>query len=223
MAAPSQQPSRPPVTLAPTTHLDPGAYIRGTHAITIGEHALILPRAQLIASRGPLVIGDKCVISTKCIIGGPVIGFSSADTGGSGKGSTPVLEQGVDAEDEDPLKTVIGASVYVHPGAHVHAGATIEEGVLIESGVIVLAGTTVGAHSKICAGIAIDRDVEPWTVVQSNGEMQRHKRKAAKYAGDLDDPAKRLERLRLEGMDIEREGTVMALRSAQRASLAKKK
>jgi acetyltransferase-like isoleucine patch superfamily enzyme len=223
MAAPSQQPSRPPLTLAPTTHLDPGAYIRGTHAITIGEHALILPRAQLVATRGPLIIGDKCVISTKCIVGGPVVASSSTEASGSGKRSTPHLDQGTETDDEDPVKTVIGANVYVHPGVHVHAGATVEDGVLVESGVTIVTGVTIGGHSKLCAGITVDRDIEPWTVVQGNGELQRRKMKAGRTASDLDNPAELLERLRVKAMDTEREGTVMALRSAQRANLAKKK
>src|SRR4051812_29663780 len=64
--------SKPPVTLPPSTHLDSGAYVRGTHAITLGEHNLIHARAQLVAIHGPLLISDRCIISEKCVVGGPV-------------------------------------------------------------------------------------------------------------------------------------------------------
>ncbi|KIW24269.1 uncharacterized protein PV07_09996 [Cladophialophora immunda] len=220
--------SRPPVTLGQTTHLDPGAYVRGTHAITVGEHDLVHPRAQLVAVHGPLSIGDKCIISEKCIIGGPV-GISGGPTSdpASKTGSnqpSPLIHQGgaddVDDEERDPLKTVINDSVYIHPSSQVHAGATIKEGVLIESHVTVLANVKVGAHAKICAGVTVDRDVADWTVIYGNGDMKRRR----KTRSAEEDQTELVEMLRLKAMDKEREGTVTLLRAATRmASLAKKK
>ncbi|KIX95819.1 uncharacterized protein Z520_08527 [Fonsecaea multimorphosa CBS 102226] len=226
--------SRPPVTLGQTTHLDPGAYVRGTHAITVGEYDLVHPRAQLVAVHGPLSIGDRCIISEKCIIGGPVRSTSgmssdpaSKTPSAPGSGSnqpSPLINQGgaddADDEERDPMKTVIHDFVYVHPSSHVQAGATIREGVLIESNVTVLANVTVGAHAKICAGVTVDRNVEDWTVVYGNGNMKRpRKRRSAE-----EDQTELVEMLRLKAMDKEREGTVTLLRAAARtANLAKKK
>ncbi|KIW86751.1 uncharacterized protein Z519_12664 [Cladophialophora bantiana CBS 173.52] len=226
--------TRPPVTLGQTTHLDPGAYVRGTHAIVVGEHDLVHPRAQLIAVHGPLSIGDKCIISEKCIIGGPVwsSGGSAPDptskaSGAPGSGSnqpSPLINQpGAEDGDEverDPVKTVIHNGVYIHPSSQVHAGATIGEGVLIESHVTIIGNVIIGSHSKICAGVTVDRDVPDWTVVYGNGDIKRRRKKRPAE----EDQTELVEMLRLKAMDKEREGTVTLLRAAARmASLAKKK
>ncbi|OAP59105.1 hypothetical protein AYL99_06403 [Fonsecaea erecta] len=230
--------SRPPVTLGQTTHLDPGAYVRGTHAITVGEYDLVHPRAQLVAVHGPLSIGDKCIISEKCIIGGPVRGSggvssdpasktSNAAAGSRSNQPSPFVNQGgaddADDEERDPMKTVIHDCVYLHPSSQVHAGATIREGVLIESHVTILANVTVGAHAKICAGVTVDRNVADWTVVYGNGDMKR-RRKIRSADEEEEDQTELVEKLRLKAMDKEREGTVSLLRAAARmASMAKKK
>jgi acetyltransferase-like isoleucine patch superfamily enzyme len=183
--------SKPPVTLPASTHLDSGAYVRGTHAITLGEHNLIHARAQLVAIHGPLIIDDRCIISEKCIIGGPVPSsqLSSSTTNTADTKASPLLtppairsdsnRNGDDDDEEeepDPVKTLIGQSVYLHAGSHVHAGATIQNAVILEPNVSILAGVTIGAHSKICAGLTIDHDVDPWTVVLGNGDVHRPRR-----------------------------------------------
>ena len=214
--------------------------MRGTHAITLGENNLIHARAQLIAIHGPLIILDRCIVSEKCIVGGPVpVAPSATTTTAADAKASPSLAAPAtpnlitDDEDEaDPLKTLIGTSVYIHAGAHVHAGATIEDAVILEPNVSVLKGVTVGAHSKICAGLTVERDVEPWTVMMGNGDVHRRRRRKklttppSDDAEDEDDkdPAELVERMRMQAMDKEREGTVLMYRAALRmASLAKKK
>lgn len=177
--------SKPPVTLPASTHLDSGAYVRGTHAITLGEHNLVHARAQLIAIHGPLIIDDRCIISEKCVVGGPVPSSLSssttnpADTKASPLLTSPAIKGDDEEEEPDPVKTVIGQSVYLHAGSHVHAGATIQDAVILEPNVTILAGVTIGAHSKICAGLTIDRDVGAWTVVMGNGDVHRPRRRRA--------------------------------------------
>ncbi|ETI28203.1 hypothetical protein G647_00652 [Cladophialophora carrionii CBS 160.54] len=231
-AAPStsQASSRPPVTLGQNTHLDPGAYVRGTHAITLGEHILVHPRAQLIAIHGPLSISDKCIISEKCVIGGPVPGASTTDpsskaAAGGSNPPTPLLGQPGEGDDDeqDPVKTTIGSNVYMHPSSQVHAGATIKDSVLIEPHVTILANVTVGAHAKICAGVTVDRDVEEWTVVYGRGDVKRRRKTAPLSGNTQDDAPDVVEMLRLKAMDKEREGTVSIFRTAARANLTKKK
>ena len=220
--------SRPPITLGQNSHLDPGAYARGTHAITLGDNTLVHPRAQLIALHGPLSINDNCIISEKCIIGGPVPNTSTTDPGSKAAASasnppTPLLDQTGDDDERDPVKTMIGSNVHMHASSQVHAGATVRDSVLIEPHVTIFANVTIGAHAKICAGVSVDRDVEEWTVVYGNGDVKRRRKKQVKNSTIDDDPADLVETLRLKAMDKEREGTVALFRTARTATLAKKK
>lgn len=217
----SSSSSRPPVTLAQTTHLDPGAYVRGTHAITVGEHSLIHPRAQLVAVRGPISIGERCIISEKCVIGGPVQN-SAASTTPSLENSqpSPALAQS-EATEQDPLKTTIGSNVYIQANAQIHVGAIIQDAVLIEAHAVILSGVTLGAHAKVCAGVTVDRDIEDWTVVYGHGDVKRS-RKLRSGAGS--EQAELVETVRLNAMNKEREGTAAILKMAARmATVAKKK
>jgi acetyltransferase-like isoleucine patch superfamily enzyme len=223
--------SRPPITLGHNTHLDPGAYARGTHAISLADNILVHPRAQLVAVHGPLSIGDRCIISEKCIIGGPVPSStdttaksSSAPSAVGSNPPTPLLEQPGDGDDEhDPVKTTIGQNVYIHASSQVHAGAMIGDGVLVEPHVTILANITVNAHAKICAGVTVDRDVEKWSVVYGNGDIKRRRKKQSPSAGERDDNVELVETLRLKTMDKEREGTVALFRTAARMAAALKK
>ncbi|KAI1610540.1 trimeric LpxA-like protein [Exophiala viscosa] len=204
--------SRPPVSLGQTTHLDPGAYVRGSHAITLGEHSLVHPRAHLVAIHGPISIGDGCIISEKCVIGGPVQGSAS-----------PGLPQSPETEhnESDPSKTTIGANVYIQANAQIHAGATIQDAVLIEAHAVVLLGVTVGSHAKVCAGVTLERDLEDWAVVYGHGDVKRSRKPSADAGAEQADL---VETVRLKAMDKEREGTAAILKLASRmASVAKKK
>ncbi|KIW15204.1 hypothetical protein PV08_05249 [Exophiala spinifera] len=232
----AQQPSqstsaaRPPVTVGQTTHLDPGAYVRGTHAITLGEHILIHPRSQLIGVHGPLSIGDKCIISEKAIIGGPVqpssTTASSAKPSGGSVQPSPLIAQGAedDDTDRDPVKTTIGSNVFIHASSQIHAGAVIEDAVLIEPHVSVLAGVTVGSHAKLCAGVTVDHDVDEWTVVYGKGNIKRRRKQNDPDSDEGAEQAEAIETMRLKAMDKEREGTTTILKMAARvATMAKKK
>ncbi|KAG9793396.1 hypothetical protein ABEF93_002200 [Exophiala dermatitidis] len=241
-AAPTSAPSstsstKPPVTLDPTTHLDPGAYVRGSHGITIGEYTLIHPRVQLVAVRGPLSISDRCIIAEKSIIGGAIVQTSTTSTtsattnsGTTNKPETATATVASSGDEEsDPVKTTIASNVYIHANSNIHAGATIQEAAVVEPHVTVLSGITVGAHSKVCAGVTVDRDVEEWTVVYGNGSIQRRRRKVTQNQQQQQQEGEAVdtdvvETMRLKAMDKEREGTVAILRMAARAAtLAKKK
>lgn len=206
--------------------------MRGTHGITLGEHVLIHPGAQLVSVHGPTTIDDKCIVSEKCVVGGPLQATTATRTGAGNDARSDNVE---DEEEPDPVKTTIGQSVYLHAGSHVHAGATIRNAVIIESNVTILPGVTIGSHSKICAGLTVDRDVDEWTVMMGDGDVRRKRRRrqldpaAAVLQGDdgdesYGDAAELVESMRLKAMDKEREGIVTIFRMAQRvASLARKK
>ncbi|RMD41257.1 hypothetical protein DV735_g3863, partial [Chaetothyriales sp. CBS 134920] len=188
--------SKPPVTLPSSTHLDPGAYVRGSHSITLGTNTLVHSRAYLLSAHVPLVIGDGCIISEKAVLGGPLPSASADNPGHDNR-----------REDDGVKKaTVIENRVRVEPHAQIHHSATILEGAVIEAQAAVLPGAVVGRHAKICAGVTIREgmQVPEGAVVWGNGEQMRRR------AGD-GGPA---EERRLQAMDKEREVTMLILRTA---------
>lgn len=205
----SSSSSKPPVNLQPTTHLDPGAYVRGSHPITFGNNTLIHPRAQISSTYGPLHIGDNCIISEKCIIGGPLPASSSSSSTTASSTDT----SSTNSHPSDPSPTTIRSQVHIHAHASIQHGALVESSSIVEAHATILSGVKVGAHSKICAGVTVDRDVPEWTVVYGNGDQRRRRIE--------DDIA---EKGRVLAMDREREATVTILRNVARlASLARRK
>ena len=83
---------------------------------------------------------------------------------------------------------------------------------------------SIGAHSKICAGITVASGsvVPEWTVVYGDGSLRR-KRLRHDVGGQDDGGEDVLEKGRLRGMEKEREGVVAILRMASRnAAVAKR-
>ncbi|RVX76055.1 hypothetical protein B0A52_00412 [Exophiala mesophila] len=196
--------STPPVTLPASTHLDPRAYVRGHHGITLGEQTVIHPRAHLIAIHGPVVIGDRCIIYENCVIGGPVPSVSTAAVSTSTSGASPALPSSASAgilrpnngdendqdepnkddndkddddddDEADPVKTVIGSNVHLHANVHVLAGARIGDAAIVEANVTIQKDVTIEAHSKVTPGVVVDRNVPDWTVVLSDGRWRSRK------------------------------------------------
>ncbi|ETN37732.1 uncharacterized protein HMPREF1541_07355 [Cyphellophora europaea CBS 101466] len=188
--------SRPPVTLPPTTHLDPGAYIRGTHPITFGEHNLVHPRALLTTTTHPLHIGSNNIISEKATIGGSptsntttnppaanahtTTSISSPDPNPS---ASPSLSQPSTPHLPPPSSpsiftapTTLHSHVHIHPHAQISHSTTLHSYALVEPHAIIHPGITIGAHSKICANVNVTADVPEWTVVYGEGNQRRSRR-----------------------------------------------
>lgn len=193
--------ARPPVEIHPTAHLDPGAYVRGTHAIFLGPGVLVHPRAMLISAHGPLIINDGTVIMEKCIVGGPVPDAKEASP------TSADLDM-----DSDPVKTVIGANVLVMAHAQIHAGATLHDSSIVESHATIAKSGSIGKHSKICPGAYLTDNVRDWEVVLGCIN-QRRKRM----------PLEEVEQARLKAMQKDREATIMVLRASARAPVLRKK
>ncbi len=198
LGAPAAAASEPPVTLPASAHLDPGAYVRGSNPITLGNKTLIHPRAHLLSTHAPLMVGDGCIVSEKAVVGGPLPTTTSTDSKGDAAKSS----------DDGELKkaTVIENRVRIDPHAQIYHSAIILEGALIESHATILPAAVIGRHGKICAGVTIREGmkVPDYTVVWGNGE-QRRRRHAE---GDL------AEEGRLKAFEKEREATIAILRSA---------
>ena len=236
----SQTAARPPVTLHPTAHLDPGAYVRGTHAISLGADVLVHPRAHLVSVHGPLIIDTGAIICEKAVLGGPVppLPAPTTSTQGPTTAGTPPGEGGHEGEElEDPVKTVIGANVLVQPHVRIHAGATLREASTIETHAVVLKGVVVGDHAKVCAGCYVDRDVGAWEVVMSDGRRRRRRGEATDREARIADGKGQIlseedmngngtfvtERARLRALNLDREATMGILKTAAKAAAAARK
>lgn len=235
----STAPNRPPVTLSPTTHLDPGAYVRGTHPIVFGEHNLIHPRALLTATTHPLNIGTNNIISEKATIGSspqstsvpstnPTASISSPDPNASPSLSSPATPNIPPSDFTQP--TTLHSHIHIQPYAQISHSATIHSYTIVEPHAIIHPGITIGAHSKICANVTVKSDVPDWTVVYGSGNQRRSRRPAPLLnpadADTVDVTRKRVEdaeAIRVKGMDREREATSIILRNAARAAVAAKR
>jgi acetyltransferase-like isoleucine patch superfamily enzyme len=193
-SAPSS--NRPPVTLPPTSHLDPGAYIRGTHPITFGEHNLIHPRVLLTTTTHPLNIGTNNIISEKAFIGGTptthALGSSSSTTLQSTTTTTNISSPDPSTTTSNPPTpqlpsshstltnpTTLHSHIHIHPSAQICHSTTLHSGTIIESHAIIHPGVIIGAHSKICANVTVTSDVPEWTVVYGDGNLRRSRRPKA--------------------------------------------
>lgn len=239
--APKPQPRNiPPVTVHPTAHLDPGAYVRGSHAISIAPDTLVHPRVQLVSIHGPLIIDSGTVVYEKAILGGPIPSSASTITAGPNdrtKTSTPPIgsvrdtatttatadDDGEEDTDDDPVKTLIGSNVYIGAHAQIHAGCTLHDACVIEPHAVVQRGVTVGAHAKVCGGCTVDRDVVDWEIVMEDGRRRRKRCRQGRPDGVVRSEEDLVEMARLKALQVDRESTMLILRAAARAAAAAKK
>lgn len=197
--------AKPPTSIDASAHLDPSAYVLGTHPISLSPGVLIHPRARLISTHGPLILDAGTIVSERCIVGAP------APDPKADPSAISMREEG--DEDEDPLKTFIGSNCIIYPSAEIMAGAVIGEGCIVEAHATIKKSITIGARSKICAGVTVDRDVGDWEVVWGDGQMRRKRVRDERY-----------ENGRLKALARDREGTMGTLRlAAQKALVGKRK
>lgn len=154
-ASRSSQPlsSKPPCTIHPTAIVSDKAQITGTFPVEVGEDTVIHPFARIRAEAGKVVVGRKCVIWEKAVIG-------------AGKAA--------DGDRGD-------ASVILQDYVTVESGASIEASVVGEGSEIgvkaaVGRGVTLGKWCKICPLEVVVGEVEPeveaFTVVFGDGRRR---------------------------------------------------
>ena len=205
------QPTKSPVTFPPTAHLDPGAYVRGTHTISISSDVLIHPRAHLVSIHGPLLIDSGTIICEKTVIGGPL------------PVTSPTNQKDITTNQEDPLKTSIGPNVFIGAHAQIYAGATLSEACTIDTHAIIHHNVIIGAHAKVGAQCVIDRDVGSWEIVFSNGQQGQVRRKRNVGVAPNED-VDVVEGARLKALKVDRDITMGLLHAAAaRVSVARKK
>ncbi|KAJ0425147.1 trimeric LpxA-like protein [Aspergillus carlsbadensis] len=156
------KPAAPPITASSSATIAESALFQGTFPVTIGRGTIIHPRARIYSFAGPVVIGNECIISEKCVIG-TVPGMVVSTAGNINKEERRGGEDGA---------IQISSSVTIGPVASVAAGVTIHSGVVIETAAVLNAGVDIGAHSKICARAEISAGarIREWTVVWGAGK-----------------------------------------------------
>ncbi|KAK2865058.1 hypothetical protein FQN49_003948 [Arthroderma sp. PD_2] len=188
---------RPPLSVHPTATISETAYFQGTHPISVGAGSVIHPRAKLLSFKGPVSIGEGCIIGEKSVIGGPVTsnsGLSTPTTPSATATAAPLdFGSGLDptsSPSPDRTVTIIENSVSIGPLATISAGSHIHSAAAIESSAYLGKNVDVGRHAKVCTSCSIPEgdNVEGWTVVWGGGKvggclggkLQRRKRAAGK-------------------------------------------
>jgi len=112
---------KPPSSLSPTCVIAETASLTGTNLITLSANAVLQPRAKIIATYAPVVIGEGCIVCEKASIG--------------------LLNAESDEEQDSGIGVILEKNVTVEAGAVVEAkfvgeGTTIELGAKIGKGAI---------------------------------------------------------------------------------------
>ncbi|KAM5443408.1 hypothetical protein MferCBS31731_001729 [Microsporum ferrugineum] len=188
-AAPSVP--RPPLNVHPAATISETAYFQGVHPISVGAGTVIHPRAKLLSFKGPVSIGEGCIIGEKSVIGGPITSTSGLSTPTTP--STPAtpfdFSSGLGPATSpfpDKVVTIIENSVSIGPLATVSAGAHLHSASAIEASAFISKDVKVGRHAKVCTSCLIPEGdtVDAWTVVWGGGraggslgsKLQRRKR-----------------------------------------------
>jgi acetyltransferase-like isoleucine patch superfamily enzyme len=138
-------------------------------SIEIGEGALIMPYAKLVAGfNGSIKIGRGCTIHSFDVLYGFTGGLTLGEQVRTGTGVTLISAN----HNFDDL------SAGIHDQGFTSKGVTIGDHVWIGAGVIVLDGVSVGANTVLAAGAVVTKSVPensvcmgvPATVVRQRGE-----------------------------------------------------
>ena len=178
--APAPSTPRAPVTVHPTATIADAVVFQGTHPIAIGAETIIHPRARIYSFDGPVIIGERCIISEKSIIGSAPPPPTPPPTGtGTETGTGPAKEEAIPTRISHSVTIAPLASIL--PGAHLHSSATIDSLATIHP------RANIGSHAKVCAGCHVPRkaSVKDWTVVWGSGAGFGQRRKRATKAATM--------------------------------------
>ena len=139
----------PPTDVKGLVH--PNASLLGTHTITIGQKAIIQPRARLNSAHGPINIGAHTIVAEKASVG-----YSSSPA----------------SSREKPAN--IGKGVIIETAATIEA-TSIGDHTIIEARATVGKDAVIGRNCKICAGVKLrdGENVEEGTIIWGDSWDQR--------------------------------------------------
>lgn len=177
--APSASP-RAPVTAHPTATIADSAVFQGPYSIAIGAETVIHPRARLYSFDGPIVIGEGCIISEKCVVGQPPQPPPAPGQRQPQPPQSPPAGIGAGSEKkETPTRishnVTLAPLATIHPGTHIHSAVTIDTHATIHT------YANISSHSKICASCHVPPNtvIRDWTVVWGSGAGIGQRRKRA--------------------------------------------
>ncbi|PYI11606.1 trimeric LpxA-like protein [Aspergillus sclerotiicarbonarius CBS 121057] len=181
----SSAPLRAPITAHPSATISETTLIQGSHPISIGSGTIIHPRARIYSHEGPIIIGNGCIISEKCVIGAPLPPAHAQP------GTSPSTHpHTTDKEQRSILPTRISSNVTISPGAQILPGAHIHSCCGIEAHAVVGRRAVVGSHSRVCAGceVAPGDVVKEWMVVwgSGNGSGNGGQRRRVRVTGKVE-------------------------------------
>ncbi|KAL3444106.1 hypothetical protein BJX65DRAFT_188711 [Aspergillus insuetus] len=168
------KPALPPITASSSATIAESVLFQGSFPVTIGRGTIIHPRARIYSSAGPVVIGNECIISEKCVLGtapgtGTVVS-STMMTGNRNKENQRGGQTTGGGGEDGAIQ--ISSSVTIGPMASVAAGVTIHSGAVVETAAVINQNVDIGAHSKICARAEISAGarIREWAVVWGAGK-----------------------------------------------------
>ena len=128
---------KPPSSLSSTCVIAETASLIGTNLITVSANAVLQPRARIIATSAPVVIGEGCIVCERATVG--------------------QLNAETDEEEESGIGVILEKNVIVEAGALVEA-KFVGEGTTIELGARIGKGAILGK-----ASITL-RSMDTWTL-----------------------------------------------------------
>jgi dynactin-6 len=116
-ASTALQPPKPPTSLSPTLVIAEHASLVGSYLISLGSNTVVLPRAKLNSTYGPITVGSNCIISERSMIG---LQGRGADGEGVAIENGVVIEVGATVEAK-----VVGEGSIVEVNAKIGRGSVI--------------------------------------------------------------------------------------------------
>ncbi|MCJ1381310.1 hypothetical protein MMC17_004420 [Xylographa soralifera] len=147
---------KPPSSLSPTCIIAETASLTGTSLITVSANAVLHPRAKIIATYAPVVIGEGCIVCERASVG--------------------LLNAENDEEQESGIGVILEKNVTVEAGAVVEA-KFVGEGTTIELGARIGKGAILGKHCKVTplSVIAPGENLPDFTVAYGLSERRVEK------------------------------------------------
>ncbi|KAI9829461.1 MAG: hypothetical protein M1826_005643 [Phylliscum demangeonii] len=154
------------IHIASSAIISETASLSGPHAITIGPHAVLHPRAKLIAQHAAVTIGEACTISERSSVG--LLPRPPADDG-----TAPADEGQEPGRQQQQREVRLEAGVQVEVGAQVEA-RVVGEGSVIGVNARVGRGAVLGKHCKIgpLCEVRAGEVLPHYTIVYGTGQRR---------------------------------------------------
>ena len=157
---------KPPVKFSSSIAVADSALLTGTHSIVISSESVVHPRAKLNSAYGRIIVGRRCILDERCLLGA-----SSLE---------PV-------EDDTRDGVVLGDYVTVEVGAIIESGETvIGDGCVLGAGSQVKKGAQLGkVLTRKFSGLYVMLLTKPQELYTDSKEHRTSRRNCARLHGNL--------------------------------------